>query len=162
MFLSWLADIPWLEGEESIEAAIEAAVEYQSRLSSWGWEILPVETVRFEEWIAGANYYANAANPSALTGAWTAWAESGVDWYHWVAPWAASISWGGGWSSLEAGAGAAAWAVAKKEWKGPSPWPAPNDDFWKENGQQSAAGNKDDSRRGGQRYGKSSRVYNML
>ncbi len=131
-FLSWLADIPWLEGEEPIEAAIDAAVEYQARLSSWGWRMLPVETVRFEEWIAGANYYANAVNPSALTGAWTAWAETGVDWYHWVAPWAASISWGGGWSSLEAGAGAAAWAVAKKEWKGASPWPAPNDDYWKE------------------------------
>ena len=36
------------------------------------------------------------------------------------------------WASLEASAGATARAVAKESWPGNSPWPAPNDDLWKQ------------------------------
>jgi len=130
-FLSWIKNIPWLQGNQPIKDAIEAANEYQSTLSSWGWTPVPVETISFDNWNEGSNHFVNAANPAATTGVWTAWAKTRIDWHDWVSPWAASMASSIGWASLEASAGATAWAVAKESWTGASPWPAPNDDLWK-------------------------------
>jgi hypothetical protein len=131
-FLEWLKNVPWLEGDEPLEAAVDAAVEYQMRLSAWGWETVPVETVRFEEWIPAADYFVGAVNPAVATGVWTAWLGSGRSWPLWATPWAASVAWSAAWTGLETGAGAAAWVMAKENWTGKVPWPAPNDEVWKE------------------------------
>jgi len=131
-FLKWLKDVPWLEGDAPLEAAVDAAVEYQLRLSAWGWETVPVETIRFEEWMPAADYFVGAVNPAVATGAWTAWLGSGQSWPLWATPWAASVAWNAAWTGLEAGAGAAAWVMAKESWTGKAPWPAPNDEVWKE------------------------------
>ena len=131
-FLSWLKDIPWLEAESPLEAAIEAAAEHQARLSQWGWPLVPIETARFDDWKEAAAFAQDAVSPAIETGAWTAWATTGSSWPLWTTPWAASGAWGAVWASLEASAGASAWSMYKQDWNGPVPWPAPTDEAWRE------------------------------
>lgn len=128
--MSRLEGFSWLMGEGTPSAAMDAAAEHQARLAPWGWKPVPVKTRSFDDWGLVAESAASAINPAAKAGAWTAWAATGHPWKAWTAPWAAWAAWDTAWNGVGAGAGAAAWAIAKETWKGPVPWPDPRDAAW--------------------------------
>ncbi|MFC1935300.1 hypothetical protein ACFLX9_00820 [Chloroflexota bacterium] len=129
-FLDRLEDIPWFKGAQSLSAAVAAAEEYQRRLAPWSWRPVPVESMHFDAWDNAAATAERASRPATKVGACTAWYALGIEWAMWTTPWAAWVAWSAAWQDVEAIAGGAAWATARRNWDGATPWPSPQDALW--------------------------------
>ena len=130
-FLSRLKEIHWLKACRSPERAIGAANLFQERLKPWGWVALPVKLATFDDWGTAAEFASVAKGSDADRAARTAWATQSVDWYNWVIPWAGAQAWRVALEGLQHNGGRLAWNSAKASWQGQSPWPAPNNEAWR-------------------------------